>query len=211
MGTHPIIESDFDCLTVQILYDLLKMPPYYSDTNSESSSREDENDSNESTDDEPQEPSYSWNNNRRAGVNDHGSTIFWCDGACKGNHLGPDGGATSGVGVWVNKRKYWKKFNYVYRHTNNFAELYSIQVALEKIAYAIDTGKNRWGLRFEFRLDSQYAVDCMNDYSYTWRYNGWKKTDGTDVVHKIPIQKILAMIDQYNLKVWFIWIPREGL
>jgi len=179
-----------------------------SDTRSESSSRDDENDSS-STDDEQQEPNYTWNKNKRAYVNDEGSTIFWMDGSCKGNHLGPDGGATSGVGVWVNKRKYWKKFNHVYKHTNNFAELYSIEVALEKIAFAIQNNRNRWGLNFEFRLDSLYAVNCMIDYSHTWQTNGWKKTDGTDAVHREPIQNILALINEYNLDVHFQWIPRE--
>ena len=107
--------------------DLQSMPPYASesesesDTNSESSSRMDDDNDSSSTDGEPDDdqPYHTWDEKRRAYVNTHGSTIFWMDGSCKGNHLGPDHGATSGVGVWVHDTKYWKKFNYVYDHTNN--------------------------------------------------------------------------------------------
>ena len=62
---------------------------------------------------------YWWDGDKRANVTDCGRTILWVDGACKGNHLGPNGGATSGVGVWVHGRKFWKKFNDVYPDTNN--------------------------------------------------------------------------------------------
>ena len=34
---------------------------------------------------------------------------------------------------------------------------------------------------------------------------------GEEAVHKEPIQKILAMMKKYDLKVWFVWIPREGM
>ena len=89
--------------------------PPYSDTSSESSSQsESQND-----EDDQAQPPYYWDGNKRASVNDYGSTIFWLDGSCKGNHLGPRGGATSGVGVWVHGRKNWRKFNHIYPHTNN--------------------------------------------------------------------------------------------
>lgn len=89
---------------------------------SESSSRETEDDrssTDDSSDEENGEPHYKWNKNKRAWVNDHGRTIFWVDGSCKGNHLGPKDGATSGVGVWVNTTTFWKKSNSEYDHTNN--------------------------------------------------------------------------------------------
>ena len=31
------------------------------------------------------------------------------------------------------------------------------------------------------------------------------------MVHREVIQNIFQIIDGYNLKVWFVWIPREGL
>ena len=33
---------------------------------------------------------------------------------------------------------------------------------------------------------------------------------GEDVVHKKVIQKILTIMKEDKLKVWFVWIPREG-
>ena len=85
-----------------------------SESSSGSSSREDEDD-----DSGPDQPYYGWDGDKRANVTECGRTILWVDGACPGNHLGPNGGATSGVGVWVHHRKFWKKFNNVYPHTNN--------------------------------------------------------------------------------------------
>ena len=138
------------------------MPPYY--TSSESGSQDDESDSrssgSSSTDNENQEPYLCWDDDKRAYVSDCGRTILWVDGACPGNHLGPNGGATSGVGVWVHNKKKWKKFNNVYPDTNNvspsfnhpcfsfyfilffkFAELYAIEFALEKICHHVRTLK----------------------------------------------------------------------
>ena len=97
------------------------MPPYY--TSSESGSGDDESDSrssgSSSTDNENQEPYFCWDDDKRANVSDCGRVILWVDGACPGNHLGPNGGATSGVGVWVHNKKKWKKFNNIYPDTNN--------------------------------------------------------------------------------------------
>ena len=93
------------------------MFPNY-DTSSQSSfgsSSQDEEDDDSGI----QQPYYCWDGNKRANVTDCGRTILWCDGACKGNHLGPNSGATSGVGVWVHDKKKWKKFNDVYPDTNN--------------------------------------------------------------------------------------------
>ena len=65
------------------------------------------------------QPNYFWDDNKDAHVNDYNSTIFWMDGSCKGNHLGPNNGATSGVGVWVHEGQFWKQFNRFWGHTNN--------------------------------------------------------------------------------------------
>lgn len=89
----------------------------YSDTESSSDSSSRDSDSTSSSEDE-REPSFMWDNNHNTYINEHGSVILWCDGACKGNHLGPDGGATSGIGVWVHRRKFWKKKNHKYPDTN---------------------------------------------------------------------------------------------
>ena len=34
---------------------------------------------------------------------------------------------------------------------------------------------------------------------------------GDDVFHRQVIQEILAIMNEYNLKVWFVWISREGM
>ena len=34
---------------------------------------------------------------------------------------------------------------------------------------------------------------------------------GEEAVHKQPIQNILAAMKKCNIKVWFVWIPREGM
>lgn len=99
---------------------MLPMMFHYSD--SESNSGNDEDDL-ISSNDELEQPFYEWDGERRAYKNDCGRTIIWTDGSCKNNHLGPYGGATSGVGIWIHGRKKWRKFNDVYPHTNNVSHL----------------------------------------------------------------------------------------
>merc|ERR1712131_539526 len=173
MGTHPIFESDFNCLTDIVLMDSSSESSNYdngTDFSTDSSSRIDEDDSDSSSDEEP-EPE--WNEDYHAFVNGHGRVILWTDGACKGNHLGPAGDRTSGIGVWVHGKKFWKKRNNKYPDTNQYAELYAIEFALR------NARKQGWGNKFEIRTDSKYAFKCLAQKWKLWKGNGWKKTDGT--------------------------------
>lgn len=71
--------------------------------------------------------------------------------------------------------------------------MFAIEFALEKICHHIRTLElvlsvslihslenllSRWGLRFQIRSDSKYAVDCLTDYRYKWQQNGWKTNEG---------------------------------
>jgi len=155
-------------------------------------------------DQENEQPEYSWDDNRHCYVNVYGTPVIWTDGACKNNHLGPDGGASSGIGVWIHGKKKWKKFNHKYPHTNQWSELYAIEFALR------NARKNRYGRKLEIRTDSQYAIDCITTWSDKWIANNWTKSNGDDVVHREVIQNILDIMNEYNLNVYFVWIPREA-
>lgn len=150
------------------------------------------------------QPNYSWDHDRHCYVNDYGTPIIWTDGSCRDNHLGPDGGASSAIGVYIHGRKRWSKYNNKYPHTNQWSELYAIEDALRQ------GRKNRYGNKFEIRTDSEYAINCITEWSDNWAANNWKKGNGDDVVHKRVIQEILSIMNEYNLRVWFVWIPREA-
>ena len=64
------------------------------------------------------QPNYSWDHDKHCYVNDYGTPIIWTDGSCRDNHLGPDGGASSAIGVYIHGRKRWSKYNNKYPHTN---------------------------------------------------------------------------------------------
>lgn len=149
------------------------------------------------------QPYYEWDSNKHCYVNDYGTPIIWTDGSCRNNHLGPDGGASSAIGIYIHGRKKWARYNYKYPHTNQWSELYAIEFGLRQAR------KNNYGQKFEIRTDSQYAIDCITDWSHKWAANNWKKENGGDVVHREVIQEIKSIMNEYNLKVWFVWISRE--
>ena len=64
------------------------------------------------------QPKYEWNKYTDCFVNDYGTPIIWTDGSCPKNHLGPNGGATSGIGVYIHDENKWSVFNDRYDHTN---------------------------------------------------------------------------------------------
>ena len=74
--------------------------------------------SEDSRSEDDDQPEYSWDGDQHCYVNDEGIPIIWTDGSCKNNHLGPDDGASSGIGVYIHGRKKWSKHNNKYPHTN---------------------------------------------------------------------------------------------
>jgi len=93
---------------------------------------------------------------------------IYCDGACKGN----PGKAGSGLAIYHGKRKPTLLYGvYEERGTNNTAELNALYKAL-LIALESDPSK------VTICCDSKYSIDCISNWAYGWKRNGWTKKSG---------------------------------
>ena len=93
---------------------------------------------------------------------------IYCDGACEDN----PGEAGSGITVYNNDDAPVLYYgNYIKNGTNNIAELNALIKAL-KIAMQSDCKD------IIIYSDSKYSIDCITNWSYSWKRNGWTKNGG---------------------------------
>lgn len=91
---------------------------------------------------------------------------IYCDGACSNN----PGEAGSGVVVYEDEKKPILLYgNYLQEATNNIAELNALYKAL-KLASNYETNE-----KILIFSDSKYSIDCITNWAYTWKNNGWTK------------------------------------
>lgn len=74
--------------------------------------------------------------------------------------------------------------------TNQAAELYAIQVALE----TIDQDPEYQSAIIMIKSDSMYSINCVTKWIQNWRRNGWKTSNGTDVLNREMIEAIDRVI-----------------
>lgn len=75
--------------------------------------------------------------------------------------------------------------------TNQTAELYGIyQGVLKAREWA-------WSEVTVF-TDSQYSKNCLTTWYSKWKRNGWKTSDGKDVIHRVLLEKILGVLEQFE-------------
>jgi ribonuclease HI len=46
--------------------------------------------------------------------------------------------------------------------------------------------------------DSAYVVDCLSNYVYKWKVNGWKTSKGNDVANRDLIEPLDKMLDDMS-------------
>jgi ribonuclease HI len=91
---------------------------------------------------------------------------IYCDGACKGN----PGKSGSGLAIYYNSNKPILLYGaYEARGTNNTAELKALYKAL------IIASKYNKSIIYS---DSKYSIDCITNWAYNWKRNGWIKRGG---------------------------------
>jgi ribonuclease HI len=136
------------------------------------------------------------------------------DGGCRGNgRPGSIGAAAAAM-----KNKYGE-----YHHgwtkalppspapTNQRAEIASIILGLEEALQRYDQLNSNPRLDVTIYSDSNYAVNCMNEWVYKWSNNGWTTSTGKEVANRDLIEEALDLNDLLKEKgdVRYVWIPRE--
>jgi ribonuclease HI len=100
---------------------------------------------------------------------------IYCDGACSANGRK---GAKAGYGVSVQRdgkevQAISKALDSSEPQTNQRAELRGLQKALELAAEGAD-----------IYTDSEYGRKCLESWAVTWAAKGWRKADGSPVLHQ---------------------------
>jgi ribonuclease HI len=96
--------------------------------------------------------------------------IIYCDGACDPN----PGEAGSGVAVYEKDQlqQLWYGL-YNPQGTNNTAELNALYQSLLIAQQNIKANKT-----VQILCDSQYAINCITNWAFSWKKSGWKKKTG---------------------------------
>jgi len=92
-------------------------------------------------------------------------TMIFCDGACRGN----PGPSSSGVVIFEENKKIFFSGEYEEKGTNNTAEL-------KALYHALLLSKNYDDV--VIKTDSQYSINCLTKWAYSWKAKDWKKANG---------------------------------
>ncbi|XP_054156957.1 ribonuclease H1-like [Oppia nitens] len=115
---------------------------------------------------------------------------MYTDGSCHGNGYS---GAQAGIGVhYPDHPEYDISEPLAGRPTNNRAEITAA-------ARGIELAKQRGYNSVEVNTDSDFLIRSATDWSYGWRNNGWKKSDGTDVVNKEEFKRLDAAAENMDV------------
>ena len=116
---------------------------------------------------------------------------LYTDGACSGN---PGRG---GFGIVLKYKETEKTVSKGYKFTtNNRMELTAVIEALDAL---------KEPRRATLTTDSTYVCDAINKgWVYSWKKNGWKKSDKKPALNVDLWEKLLNLLD--NHKVTFCWV-----
>jgi len=100
---------------------------------------------------------------------------LYCDGGCRGNQSKENIG---GYGVLLKYKDSEAEYYGAERNTtNNKQELTSLIVGLSKIKH-----KDK---PVVVTMDSQYVIEGINTWSKNWKENGFKKSNGEEILNKM--------------------------
>lgn len=111
----------------------------------------------------------------------HFDVKIYCDGGCDPN----PGKAGSGVAVYRDGSlaELWYGL-YNPQGTNNSAELNALYQSLQIAKKAIDNGKT-----VQILCDSQYSINCITNWAFSWQKKGWKRRTEGDIKNLEIIQQ----------------------
>jgi ribonuclease HI len=70
---------------------------------------------------------------------------------------------------------------------------------------------NRAGVqRIVIFTDSQYLIDSITDWIFTWQSNGWRTFQGQPVVHKALYQELLYLTRDFDCVEWVSYLVLES-
>lgn len=116
---------------------------------------------------------------------------IYTDGACSGN---PGPGGWGAVLVYNGKEK--ELSGSEKNTTNNRMELTAVIMALNALNQPCEV---------KLTTDSKYVCDAINkDWVYSWRKNGWKKSDKKPALNVDLWKELLSLLEKHEVE--FIWV-----
>lgn len=104
------------------------------------------------------------------------------------------------------------------RQTNNVAEFYAVKMALRLFSEAICRPRTlplEGANELIIVTDSAYVVDSLCKWIWGWEENGWRTSNGEDVLnsHLISIihEQVKSAKLEYDMNVKFWRVPRESI
>jgi len=97
--------------------------------------------------------------------------------------------------------------------TNQRAELRAVILALEIAVEKYGDLQSFPTLRLTIYSDSKYVVNCMTNWIYKWRNNGWTNSAGGDVTNRDLVEEAAELEARLErdaaATIEYSWIPRE--
>ncbi|MGF1764390.1 viroplasmin family protein [Aliivibrio kagoshimensis] len=118
---------------------------------------------------------------------------IFCDGGCDPN----PGKASSGVAVYRDGAidSLWYGL-YNPNGTNNSAELNALHQSLLIAQQEINSGNN-----VQILCDSQYSINCVTVWAYSWKTKGWKRKVAGDIKNLEIIQQSHELYEQIKSRL----------
>ncbi len=139
---------------------------------------------------------------------------FFVDGGCRGNGKPGSYGAAAAIfkPKYGRQKRWYEELPWTQSPvpTNQRAEISAIILALRQaLARYEDLNSNPY-FKVTIHSDSQYAVNCMNNWVHKWRRNGWRNAAGYEVVNRDLIESALELDNQLEEvgEVRYVWISR---
>ncbi|QSZ28885.1 hypothetical protein DSL72_003390 [Monilinia vaccinii-corymbosi] len=141
---------------------------------------------------------------------------IYVDGGCRNGRHGAYGAAAAVFkDTYDNTLTTWTQELHSFESpapTNQRAEITAIILAQSEALGEYDSLIGFHGLHIKIYSDSRYAVNCMNEWIYRWRENGWQNARGARVVNRDLIEEAddLDTELKHRGRVEYIWIPRDA-
>lgn len=114
--------------------------------------------------------------------------VAYCDGSALRNP-GPGGFC------WYIDNSSWYAEGFAEPVTNNAMEL----LALAHLLRSVPAEHS-----LVVRMDSQYAIDCVSKWAWSWRKNNWVKKDGKEIANVDVIKEIFEALSKRNVKLEWV-------
>lgn len=121
--------------------------------------------------------------------------IYYVDGSAHPNP-GPGGFSVIELTDSLSEQPLSTYSKYYDNTTNNRMELSAILWVMENKCFSESLEKNNLMIIPIIYSDSAYAINCFNNWIFTWRNNGWKRSGNKPIENLDIMKKYIELYDK---------------